>query len=339
MKLGFSPIQGDHWYEEAIEEVRFADANGLDSVFLQEHHEATVQQWWSDPLSLLAAFATETDSIDLGTAILLLPLYNPVRVAEQGAIIDGLSDGRFILGAAVGYRPREFDLMNVPRDRRGARLEEYLELIARLWRHEEVSMDGEFYTVEDLTATPRPVQTPRPRIWIGGYHRVVLDRAARFIAAGDADAWFPGTQPDLKGLRDRRNEFTGRLRERETDPALVTQPVFRDGVIAETTAEAVDLAETYIVSGYEKQYAGRGHEPSERGDLGHDVLRGEYESIDLMEDRFIVGDPTDWIEELKAYEEAVGAEHVVVRLFFEGMSHADVMAQLRLLADEVVPAL
>lgn len=339
MKLGFSPIQGDNWYDEAIEEVRFADANGLDSVFLQEHHEATVQQWWSDPLSLLAAFAAETESIDLGTAILLLPLYNPVRVAERGAIIDGLSDGRFILGAAVGYRPREFEVMNVPRDRRGARLEEYLELIARLWTSEAVSMDGEFYSVTDLTATPRPRQSPRPRIWIGGYHRVVLDRAARFIANGYADAWFPGTQPDRSGLQARRGEFTDRLADYGSDSAGVVQPVFRDGVIAETTAEAEALAEKYIVSGYEKQYAGRGHEPSERGDLGHDVLRGEYDAMDLVEERFIVGSPSDWIEELRTYEEAVGAEHVVVRLFFEGMSHEDVMRQLELLCDDVVPAL
>lgn len=337
MRLGFCPIQGEQRYREALEEVRYADANGLDSVFLQEHHEATVEQWWSDPLSVLAGFATATESVDLGTAILLLPLYNPVRVAERGAILDGLSDGRFVLGAAVGYRPREFELMNVDRQRRGKRLEEYLTLVSRLWSEDSVSVSGEFYAVDELSLTPRPVQSPRPRIWIGGYHRVVLDRVARFVADGRADCWFPGTQPDRSGLADRRSDLDAELAERGVDPADVTQPVFRDGVVAETREEAQELAEEYIVSGYEKQYAGRGHEPSERGDLGHDVLRGEYEPADLVEGRFLVGDPDDWVAELRAYEEALGADHVVARIFFEGMSHEDVMAQLELLCEEVAP--
>jgi alkanesulfonate monooxygenase SsuD/methylene tetrahydromethanopterin reductase-like flavin-dependent oxidoreductase (luciferase family) len=102
-----------------MEEVRFADETGLDSVFLQEHHEAAVEQYWSDPLSVLTAFATETERLELGTAILQLPLYNPARLAERGAILDGISDGRFTFGAAVGYRSREFELMQVPRDEGG----------------------------------------------------------------------------------------------------------------------------------------------------------------------------------------------------------------------------
>lgn len=339
MKLGFSPIQGGARYDAAVEEVKYADANGLDSVFLQEHHEASVTQWWPDPLTVLTAFAQETDQLDLGTAILLLPLYHPVRVAEQAAILDGISNGRLIFGAAVGYRPREFELMNVPRERRGDRLEEYLELVSRLWAEEEVTFDGEFYSVESLTLTPGPAQVPRPRIWIGGYHRVVLDRAARFISSGLADCWFPGTQPDRQGLAARRADLDESLTENGIQPAAVDQPLFRDGVIAPTRDEAHELAEEYIVAGYEDQYAGRGHEPSERGDLGHDVLRGAYEPEDLIQNRFIVGDPDDWRRELTAYEEAVGADHIVVRLFFEGMEHADMMEQLELLCDEVVPKL
>jgi len=100
MKLGFSPIQGDGHHEGTIEEVEFAEANGLDSGFLREHHEATVDQYWSDPVSVLTGIAARTDSIGLGTAILLLPLYNPVRLAERGAILDGLS------GAGSCWGPR-----------------------------------------------------------------------------------------------------------------------------------------------------------------------------------------------------------------------------------------
>lgn len=337
MKLGFCPIQGDHHYEEAVEEVRYAERNGLDSVFLQEHHEAAVDQYWSDPLSVLAGFATVTDEIDLGTAILLLPLYNPVRLAERGAVLDGLSDGRFVLGAAVGYRPREFELMDVPRAERGKMYEEYLTLVSRLWTEDEVTFEGEYYGVEAFDCTPEPTQSPRPRVWVGGYHDVVLDRTARLRADGLADCWFPGTQPDRAGLADRRDRFGDMLSGRDVDPSSVEQPVFRDGIIAESADEALELAHEHLVSGYEKQYEGRGHEASEQGDLGHDVLRDEYDPADLIEDRFIVGDPDDWVEELRAYRDEVGADHLVVRVYFEGMSHDAVMDQLELLCEEVEP--
>jgi alkanesulfonate monooxygenase SsuD/methylene tetrahydromethanopterin reductase-like flavin-dependent oxidoreductase (luciferase family) len=336
MKLGFSPVQGDHHYDALLEEVRYAEANGLDSVFLQEHHEATVDQYWSDPLSVLTGVASVTDEIDLGTAILLLPLYDPVRLAERGAILDGISDGRFILGAAVGYRPRELELFEVDRSRRGAMYEEYLTLVSRLWNDERVSFDGEFRSVDEFRCTPRPASSPRPRIWVGGYHDAVLNRTARLRSHEVADSWFPGTQPDREGLAARRATFDGMLNDRGVSPDGVDQPLFRDGIIAETTEEAVNLAHEHLVSGYEKQYKDRGHEASERGDLGHDVIHEDYNPHDLIEDRFIVGDPDDWIEELRAYEDALGADHIVTRIYFEGMTHEDMMQQLDLLCSEVV---
>lgn len=337
MKLGFCPIQGSHHYEEAIEEVRYADRNGLDSVFLQEHHEATVDQYWSDPLSVLSGFATVTENVDLGTAILLLPLYNPVRLAERGAILDGMSNGRFVLGAAVGYRPREFEVMQVSRKERGRIYEEYLRLVSRLWSEENVTFEGDYYSVEEFTCTPRPVEEPRPRIWVGGYHDVVLDRTARLRADGLVDCWFPGTQPDRAGLAGRRERFEGMVTEQGIDPSSVEQPLFRDGIVAETTEEAVELAHEHLVTGYEKQYKGRGHEPSAEGDLGHDVIGEEYDPSDLIEDRFIVGDPDDWVEELRQYDRDVGVDHLVARIYFEGMSHEQVMDQLELLCEEVAP--
>lgn len=337
MKLGFSPTQGDQHYEEMVEEVEYAEANGLDSVFLQEHHEAEVDQYWSDPLTVLAAIASVTDEIDLGTAILLLPLYDPVRLAERGAILDGLSNGRFVLGAAVGYRPREFELYETDRSRRGTMYEEYLTLVSRLWSEERVTFDGEFSSVDEFRCTPRPVSAPRPRIWVGGYHDVVLDRTARLLSEGLVDCWFPGTQSDRGGLVVRRNTFDGMLEDRGLDPDEVDQPLFRDGIIAETTEEAIDLANEYVGSGYEKQYRDRGHEASKCGDLGHDVIHEDYDPQDLVEDRFIVGDPDDWIEEVRSYGAEFGADHIVTRIYFEGMSHEAVMDQLELLCSEVAP--
>jgi alkanesulfonate monooxygenase SsuD/methylene tetrahydromethanopterin reductase-like flavin-dependent oxidoreductase (luciferase family) len=337
MKLGFCPTQGAQKYDQTMKEVQYADEQGLDSVFLQEHHETEVDQFWSDPLSGLTAFASQTENIELGTAILLLPLYNPVRLAERGAMLDGISDGRFTLGAAVGYRPREFEVMNVPRDNRGARYEEFLTIVSRCWREESVTFKGDYYEIEEFHCTPRSSSKSGPTVWIGGYHNVVLDRASRFIRDGLADAWFPGTQPDQEGLVNRRGRFEEMLSGVNINPENVSQPLFRDGIIAETREEAYNLAVEYLVEGYEKQYSNKGHEPSEQGDLGHDVLRNDYDPEDLIENRFIVGDPEDWIEELQTYEDKLGANHIVTRIYFDGMDHDTVMDQLELLCNEVKP--
>jgi hypothetical protein len=147
-------------------------------------------------------------------------------------------------------------------------------------------------------------------VWIGGYHDAVLDRSARFVADGLADAWFPGTQPHRDGLATKRDRFDAMLAERDVDSSRVAQPLFRDGIVAETREAARDTVLDHLVEGYEKQYEGRGHEPSPEGDLGHDVLRGDYEPEDLVEDRFIVGDPDDWVSELKNIQEELGVTFV-----------------------------
>lgn len=93
----------------------------------------------------------------------------------------------------------------------------------------------------------------------------------------------------------------------------------------------------YLVEGYEKQYEGRGHESSPEGDLGHDVLRDDYEPADLIDDRFIGGTPDDWVSELQSYEDVFESDHVIVQISFDGISHEDVMEQLLLLGNEVKP--
>ena len=110
-------------------------------------------------------------------------------------------------------------------------------------------------------------------------------------------------------------------------------PVQGDHYYEELLEEVRD-AET---SGLESVFLQEHHEASERGDLGHDVIHEDYDPHDLIEDRFIVGDPDDRVEELRAYEDALGANRVVTRIYFEGMSHEDVMSQLELLCSEVAP--
>src|SRR5436190_17988969 len=115
LKLGFIPIEGGHYYREALEEVTRAEELGFDSVWMEEHHSVT-DHYWPSPLPVLAGFATRTSRLQLGTDILVAAFYHPVRLAEDVALLDVMSNGRVTLGIAIGYKPDEFALYGVERE-------------------------------------------------------------------------------------------------------------------------------------------------------------------------------------------------------------------------------
>ncbi len=131
-----------------------------------------------EALTILTAVAARTSKIRVGTGILVMPMRNPVVLAKELATIDHISNGRLIVGAAVGWYKREFDSLGVDFTKRGKIMEQSLEIINRLWTEDKV--DGEYppYNLRGAVLHPKPVQKPRPPILIGGYVDAVLKRAA-----------------------------------------------------------------------------------------------------------------------------------------------------------------
>src|SRR2546427_1837283 len=154
LKIGLSPLQGQASFEETLRECEQAEAAGFDSIWLGEHHNHPVL--YPAPLIGLAAVASRTRSIRLGTGVLLLPLYHPVMVAEEGAMVDVISGGRLILGVGAGYAPEEFAAFGYSLKERGSRLEESAALLHRLWTEENVTHRGKHYQVDNATVAPRP---------------------------------------------------------------------------------------------------------------------------------------------------------------------------------------
>jgi alkanesulfonate monooxygenase SsuD/methylene tetrahydromethanopterin reductase-like flavin-dependent oxidoreductase (luciferase family) len=120
MRIGLSPLQGQASFGETLRECERAEAAGFDSVWLGEHHNNPILH--PAPLIGLAAIASRTSRIALGTGVLLLPLYHPLMVAEEGAMVDMISGGRLILGIGAGYAPEEFAAFGYPLKERGSRL-------------------------------------------------------------------------------------------------------------------------------------------------------------------------------------------------------------------------
>jgi probable F420-dependent oxidoreductase len=166
-------------YEETLELIELAEELGYDSVWFTEHHFVTEDGYLPSPLVMCAAAAARTRHIGIGTGVLLTPLYHPVRLAEDCAVIDNLSNGRFMLGPAVGYKSDEFAGYGVDRRKRGAMTDEILTIVRRCWNEDAFDHDGEFFHLRNVRVYPKPVQKPAPPIWIGAVAPPAIRRAAR----------------------------------------------------------------------------------------------------------------------------------------------------------------
>ena len=149
VKFKRAPDSSQTWsevYEEWFEYARAADRLGYDFIVVPEHHSVAIG-YNPAPFLALTAIARETEQIRLATQPLLLPLYHPVHVAEQLAVLDLLSNGRAMLGVGVGYREGDFEAFGVPRHERGARSDEALTILLGALRERGFSFQGRFHQV------------------------------------------------------------------------------------------------------------------------------------------------------------------------------------------------
>ena len=329
MKLGFIPTEGGHFYREALEEVVLAEELGFDSVWMEEHH-GIKDHYWPSPLMVLAGFATRTSRIRLGTDVVVLPFHHPTKVAEDAAMLDVISNGRLTLGVAIGYRPDEFALFSVSPERRGARFEEQIAIMRRLWTEDSVTFEGMFFQLQNARIEPKPVQAGGIPIWLGAWGPLGMKRAAQL-----ADAWVPGPTAKLDKILGAREGYHAELRAAGKDPASVPAPLTREVVIAATEAQARELAERHLLVNYRDEYGG--------GTWNHPLIGAEDSTrVDVLDeigrDRFIVGTPEQCIKQIQAFRDKVGMDELICRLFFPGMPHAHILEELKLLAREVLPA-
>jgi alkanesulfonate monooxygenase SsuD/methylene tetrahydromethanopterin reductase-like flavin-dependent oxidoreductase (luciferase family) len=274
---------------------------------------------------VLAGFATRTSRMLLGTDILVAPFYHPVRLAEDAALLDVMSGGRFVLGIAIGYKPDEFALYGTELEKRGARFEEQLRIMRALWTTDRVDFAGRYYKVEGRLE-PRPLSSAGVPLWIGGWGELTLRRAATL-----ADNWIPGPTADLTRLVAGKAQFLENRRAAGRADPLTEWPLTRDLIIADTDAKARELAETHIMVAYRKEYAGGWRHPFIDASIATD-LDG------LMADRFIIGGPDQVRAQIQRFVAQYGVNHLICRTFFPGMPHTHIMRELELMATEVLPA-
>ena len=164
------------FYRETLDQIAWAEELGYRSVWLTEHHFAD-DGYTPSPLVIAGAMAARTSEMLMSTSVMLLPLHDPVRLAEDAATLSILSDGRFDLGVGIGYRELEFDAFGRKVSHRPSLMDEGCEVIRRAWSGESLQMEGKRFRYPDVRVAPVP--TTRPKLLIGAMATPAIERAAR----------------------------------------------------------------------------------------------------------------------------------------------------------------
>ncbi len=161
------------FFAENVELIEYADQVGLDEVWLAEHH--FTEYGVMPSTQVLGAFAAaRTQRIRIGSAVAVLPFHNPVRLAEEFAFLDVLSDGRLDFGVGRGYQPGEFEGYGIPFDESRSRFDESLAIIRQAWTQDTVNFEGKHYRFEGIRPRPRPLQTPHPPLFGASFNPMTI---------------------------------------------------------------------------------------------------------------------------------------------------------------------
>ncbi len=319
---GESPVQR---IREHIEQVRLARDLGFDTVVMGQHF-LSAPFVEPSPVPLLARLAAESGTMRMGISIQLGALLPPVEVAEIGATLDVITEGRFICGLGIGYRKEEYDAFGVPMADRVRRFEECVMLVRRLWDGETVTYESPTCTLNGVALTMRPLQQPHPPIWIAANSDAAVRRAARM-----GDTWAVpahGAMPALK----RQVALYQAERLKLGLPLPEDVPLRRDVYLAPQAATAWTEGQPFMDTKYDAYRA-----------WGQDAVLPKddhwaTEFRELAKDRFIIGDPAAFIDEFQRYRaEMPDVNHYLFRVQYPGMPQEFILRAIRMLAEQVRP--
>ena len=324
----------------SFEQVDAAERWGLDAMWLAEIHVAPERSVCSAPLTLASAIAARTKRMKIGTAVQVLPLCHPLRLAEEVATVDQVSHGRLIFGVGRSGFPRTYEAYGVPYGESRERFAETLEILKKAWTESPFSYHGKYYSFDDVRVTPRPYQKPWPEI------RVAANSADTFPAIAKAGhgvfvAVRLGTleelEPNIAAYRQAWKE-AGHPGEGQV---FLRAPVY----VAETDQAAREEPEESIMYFY--RYLGERLEDSatragvraveDRAARGRRLQEISYD--DALREKIIVGSPERVADRLMGLKEHLGLDGILCEMNCgTKIPHNRVMKSLQLLCEKVKPA-
>ncbi|MEA2505909.1 MAG: hypothetical protein QOH48_527 [Actinomycetota bacterium] len=303
------------------------EAEGLDAAWVSEHH-FSADGYLPSLLPLLAAFAAATESIELGTGVVLAPFHDPLRLAEDFSVVDQISGGRVISGFGIGWRDEEFRAFGIETKSRVRRMEEIVEILRLAWTQERFDFSGRFYSYSHVALTPKPARVPP--ILVGGSADVAVRRAGRI---GDG-------------------YISSRAEPDKVERAFAMAAEARKEAGLEGPPMVALLQNAYVTEDPERDW------PMVRDGIGHQlgVYAGWREGTDVAGKPLKVlspdeaeirrstayGTPDQVVEYLSPIVQILGKypeSHIVLRLHYPGMTAEPAAKAIRLLAREVAPRL
>ena len=312
LHLGVTPwsFEGEGLAGGLAEQAELAESLGFDSLFLPESHFAGAASIPS-PLLLLAAAAARTTRLRLGTTSFLLPVRNPIHVAEEVAVLDRLSLGRVILGMGRGFRGALFTAFEVPADEKRDRFDSALQVMRRAWAGEPVAWEdgvGEGTDPTPVRVAPLPVQRPHPPLWVAAFGPKAVEQAGRL--------GLPYLASPIESLAVLEANFA---RHREAlAGATVAVPVMRT-LFVSRDAVRVERARAALA----QQAAALAKAPAAS------LRRAAGAAV---EDWAIAGGPAEVEDGVRRYREKLGVTHLIARAQIPGLAREEIEASLHELA-------
>jgi alkanesulfonate monooxygenase SsuD/methylene tetrahydromethanopterin reductase-like flavin-dependent oxidoreductase (luciferase family) len=320
-------------FAQGLDQVSLAEEWGLDAIWLAEIHQQAARSVLSAPLTVAAAIAARTSRIKIGTAVQVLPLAHPLRLAEETATVDQISGGRLLMGVGRSGNPAAYAAYGVPYSESRERFFETLEVLKLAWSQPSFSFHGKYHHFDEARAVPRPFQRPYPPIRIAGASEdtfPVLGRLGYPLFVAVRSGSLGGLAPDLRAYREAYRA-AGHPGEGQVYLRLSMH-------LAETDAQARAEAEPSIMAGYKKLITQLEGSPNarRRAELG-DVLTLTYN--DVLRDKVVVGGPETVANRLRQLHDELGIDGILAELNFgAGIPPDMMMRSLRLLCQEVKPA-
>jgi alkanesulfonate monooxygenase SsuD/methylene tetrahydromethanopterin reductase-like flavin-dependent oxidoreductase (luciferase family) len=315
------------YYRCMFEQIVEVEKLGFDHAWVTEHHFGGYGGTLPHPPTFLAAVAQLTSRIRLGIAVAVLPLHNPLDLAESYAMADVISGGRIDFGIGKGSEPVEYRKFGVNQDEGTRRFHESAEIIRQAWSDDPVKFQGEFYSYQNVNILPKPLQRPHPRIWVGATRN---EETFRWAGEQGYDLMtVPFVHPSTDALRDLVKVYRGALALNGNDfvgrEVLGKFHIYVSDSFERGMREAAPFMKNYS----DLHHAADPNRQLTERDIGSDMARGFI----------IVGDPARCADTIRRWQEEAGITAFSGTFQFGGMPQDLALKNIRLFAERVMPML
>ena len=332
-------------YNEHMTIGDLAEPLGFDSLFALEHH-FTGYSMSPAPLQLLSYYAGRTKKIQLGTCVIVLPWHDPIRVAEQIALLDVLSGGRTLMGFGRGAATVEYEGFRIPMEEARPRFVEAAQLVVKALANETFDWQGEFYQIPKMSIRPRPISSPETRF----YASSVSPESSEIMAKLGY-----GMMIVMQNEWPKAAEDVHRYREIARSVGHVPRPpiILTNISCAPTREEARERAYRYLGEKWDSidnhYHFSDGHLANVKGYESYAKVGKTYakmkdetyrsKATDFYISIQVVGTPDDCIQQIGELRRLTGMDHLVTEFSFGSMPHYQAELNMRLFADRVLPVL